>query len=225
MRHPAAAGLDVGAALSAAGPRIALIGADDLYLAGLGVLLAGEGDFSVQLLQGPGAAAQHALRRDPPALAVVEFIDMDADAALARAADAIAAAPATPVVGIIGSADPVLARDLLQAGVHACLTRSASKAQLFDAVCHALRGDRYLCPAVAVALATLGQTAGPLDLNVRERKVLQLIGRGYTNREIGHAMHLSVRTIETHRASLVRKTGLPRRADLVRHAALLGLRA
>ena len=56
-----------------------------------------------------------------------------------------------------------------------------------------------------------------------ESEVLALIGRGYTNQEIARALHRSVRSVEMHRAALVRKIGSRRRSDLVRTARMMGL--
>jgi two-component system response regulator NreC len=60
-------------------------------------------------------------------------------------------------------------------------------------------------------------------LSRRERQVLRLLALGHTNREIGGLLHLSVRTAESHRASLQRKLGLTTRAQLVRFALVHGL--
>jgi two-component system response regulator NreC len=55
-------------------------------------------------------------------------------------------------------------------------------------------------------------------LSARESEVLRLIALGYTSAEIGCKLHLSRRTIETHRASIHRKLGLATRAELVHFA-------
>jgi two-component system response regulator NreC len=66
---------------------------------------------------------------------------------------------------------------------------------------------------------------GPDGLSLREVEVLRLIGLGYTNTEIGERLALSVRTVESHRASIHRKLGLTTRAELVRYALRRGLLA
>jgi DNA-binding NarL/FixJ family response regulator len=60
-------------------------------------------------------------------------------------------------------------------------------------------------------------------LTARERDVLRLLALGYTNREIACELHLSVRTVEFHRASMRRKLGLGARRELVRFAFAQGL--
>jgi DNA-binding CsgD family transcriptional regulator len=60
-------------------------------------------------------------------------------------------------------------------------------------------------------------------LTGREREVLALLASGHTNREIGHALHISERTVETHRAHVTEKLGVRGRAELYRAALRLGL--
>jgi DNA-binding NarL/FixJ family response regulator len=70
-------------------------------------------------------------------------------------------------------------------------------------------------PAIAASRAP--------DLTPRETEVLQAIAQGYTNRQIAERLHLSVRTVETHRANLRAKLSIHSRAGLVRYAAEHGL--
>ncbi len=66
-------------------------------------------------------------------------------------------------------------------------------------------------------------TAGHDALTERERDVLRLIALGHTNPEIAARLHLSVRTVESHRARIQRKLGRSTRAELVRYALEHGL--
>lgn len=60
-------------------------------------------------------------------------------------------------------------------------------------------------------------------LSVRETEVLRLIALGHTSAEVARQLHLSPRTVETHRARINRKLGLTKRAELVRYALRRGL--
>jgi DNA-binding CsgD family transcriptional regulator len=60
-------------------------------------------------------------------------------------------------------------------------------------------------------------------LTAREREVLYLAARGLTNREIAMALFISPRTVETHRANLMRKLNLRTQADLIRYALRRGI--
>jgi len=61
------------------------------------------------------------------------------------------------------------------------------------------------------------------QLTPREVQVLKLIVQGYTNRQVGAELNISVRTVEGHRANLAGKLGLQSRVDLVRYARERGL--
>ena len=60
-------------------------------------------------------------------------------------------------------------------------------------------------------------------LSARETQVLRLIALGHTSQEVALELHLSPRTVETHRARINRKLGLSKRAELVRYALRCGL--
>jgi len=60
-------------------------------------------------------------------------------------------------------------------------------------------------------------------LTPRERDVLGLLAIGYTNREAAGELHISVRTVETHRAAILAKLGVRTRAELVRYARASGM--
>ena len=63
----------------------------------------------------------------------------------------------------------------------------------------------------------------PAALSERERQVLELVALGYTHKEVGESLSVSVKTVETYRSRLSEKLGLRSRAELVRFALELGL--
>jgi DNA-binding CsgD family transcriptional regulator len=78
-----------------------------------------------------------------------------------------------------------------------------------------VRGEEYVSPRVAAGLAARRRVVEEDGLSPRETEVLRLIALGYTSTEIACMVHLSRRTIETHRANIHRKLGLSTRAQLV----------
>ena len=202
---------------------VAVVGDGGFPLHAIAVMLADEGGFAVRELHRGDGDVGGVLRRSGTAAALLA-LDRGAPEALAlQVRDIAAAAPGTALVAILHGADPVLARDVLDAGARGCLTVVATTAELFEAVSRVLDGEQYVSPVLALAFVRFGETNGPADLTQREREVLRLLALGFTNREIGRAMHLSVRTIETHRSRVQGKLGTSRRADLVRHAVAAGL--
>lgn len=88
-----------------------------------------------------------------------------------------------------------------------------------------LRGERFLgkgidIPAVRRSLRKLDtNAAGLLDkLSPREREVLKLLAEGYSGPQVAKMLNLSPRTIDTHRANMLKKLGFHRQTELVRFA-------
>jgi two-component system response regulator NreC len=126
----------------------------------------------------------------------------------------------TGVVVLTMQNDPAFAREALQAGARGYVLKEAADAELVQAVRAAASGGTYLNPALGARLAAAPPSpAGPPDgLTGRELEILRLIALGHTNAEIAGRLFLSVRTIESHRAHIQRKTGRSTRAELVRYA-------
>ncbi len=122
----------------------------------------------------------------------------------------------------------------VQAGAHGYLRKDTTPADLRAAVRAVHGGDAYFSPGVArhltdalrastPAAGTASSAAALAELTNREREVLQGIARGQMNKEIGAALGISVRTVESHRDSLMRKLQLRSPAALTRFAIEAGL--
>lgn len=125
--------------------------------------------------------------------------------------------------------DETLAREALRAGAAGYIIKQAAEAELISAIHTVQIGDVYVPPKMLRALLTepkSASTPGPRPeelLTPRELDVLNLIVRGYTNRQVADELKLSVRTVEGYRANLTEKLELHNRADLVRYARQHGL--
>ena len=121
------------------------------------------------------------------------------------------------------AAEDVIA--VIRSGARGYVTKTISSADLADAVRRVNEGDAVFSPRLAGFVLdafadTHPQVLDPeLDrLSAREREVLRLIARGYTYREIAGELHLSVKTVETHVSSVLRKLQLSNRHQLTRWA-------
>jgi two-component system, NarL family, response regulator NreC len=131
-------------------------------------------------------------------------------------------APETAIVVLTMQNDPRGARDLLRAGAAGYVLKQAAERQLGEAIRAAARGDSYIDPELGGALAKL--EADPLEgLGERELELLRLVALGFTNREIGEQLFLSVRAIEVNRSKLFEKLGIESRPDLVQFAIANGV--
>lgn len=119
---------------------------------------------------------------------------------------------------------------MLQAGATGYVVKRAPADEVIQAVKGAHRGEAVLHPTAAKLLirdylsrVERGEEASYDALSDREREILKLIAEGKTNKEIAELLYLSVKTIQTHRANLMRKLGMHDRTELVKYAIRKGL--
>jgi DNA-binding NarL/FixJ family response regulator len=126
--------------------------------------------------------------------------------------------PETEIVVLTMEPSPVFAQQALDAGAVGFVLKHRANDELTAAVKRAARGQEYLSPHVAAGVQALRQAVSGDGLSPRETEVLRLIALGHTSVEIAAKLHLSRRTVETHRAHVHRKLALRTRAELVQYA-------
>ena len=116
-----------------------------------------------------------------------------------------------------------LLQEALDIGARGYILKRAVESELINAIYAAARGDLYIDPAMTMGL--LQQPLKPSPSAViteattpRETEVLNLIAQGYTNRQVSEMLCISIRTVESHRASIMDKLNLQSRVELVRYA-------
>jgi DNA-binding NarL/FixJ family response regulator len=126
-------------------------------------------------------------------------------------------------LSVSDAAEDVIA--VIRAGARGYVTKSISPADLAAAIRRVRDGDAVFSPRLAgfVLDAFRGRLDGPVDpeldqLTAREQEVLRHIARGYTYKEVARRLHLSVKTVETHVSSVLRKLQLSSRHELTRWA-------
>lgn len=135
--------------------------------------------------------------------------------------------PAVRVLILSMHTDPGYVREAMQAGTAGYVLKDAGVEELELAIRAALRGERYLDPRVSKQVIEgyvrgLEAPEGP-ELTPRQREILQLIAEGRSTREIAQRLHVSVKTVETHRAQLMDRLGIRDVAGLTRYAIRIGL--
>ena len=125
--------------------------------------------------------------------------------------------------------DDALLREAVKSGASGYILKQAAESELISAIQIVMRGDMYIDPSMLRRLiqeqpqsANAGHESIE-PLTPREIDVLRLIVQGYTNRQVGEELKISVRTVEGHRANLSGKLGLRSRVELVRYAREHGL--
>ncbi|MBA2515684.1 MAG: response regulator transcription factor [Solirubrobacterales bacterium] len=117
--------------------------------------------------------------------------------------------------------------DALKAGAAGYVLKREVDHALLDAVRAVSRGEAFLTNAVERSLIRewmSDDSTGPDEpLSPREQEVLKLIAEAYTNKRIAETLHVAEKTVESHRANLLRKLGMRDRVELVRYAIRRGL--
>lgn len=114
---------------------------------------------------------------------------------------------------------------VVRAGARGYVTKAISPEELSEAIVRVATGEPVFSPRLAgFVLDTfspypVGSVDAELDLiSDREREVLQLIARGYTYREVGNELFISIKTVESHVSAVLRKLQLSNRSELTRWA-------
>jgi two-component system response regulator NreC len=208
------------------GEIITVMLADDhaIVRAGLRLLLEAERGLSVVAEAGDIPDVLRKVRGHRPRVLVLD-LNLPGGSGLAAIPSIREQSPETRIVVLTMQNDPVFAREALSAGALGYVLKEAADSELVAAVRYAAEGQLYVNPGLGVRLATqvAGASDPPAALSVRETEVLGLIADGYTNTEIASQLCLSVRTIESHRAHIHRKTGRTTRSELVALARELGV--
>jgi two-component system, NarL family, response regulator NreC len=131
--------------------------------------------------------------------------------------------PASRVLAVSSQAAPSSVRQAISAGASGYVPKRASDHELVDAIHKVAAGGRYVEPDLGAQLVVADGTPALEPLSERERDVLHLLALGYTNQEIGKKLFISSRTVDTHRAHIMRKLRLETRTELVLFALANGL--
>lgn len=137
--------------------------------------------------------------------------------------------PAVRVLILTVHEDESLLREAIQAGAAGYIVKRAAETELVNAIQAACRGDLYVHPSMTrslfkeLAAPPVSQPTLTESLTPREIDVLRLLAKGYTNRQIGDVLNLSMRTVEGHRSNLLSKLNLHSRVELTSFAEEHGL--
>ncbi|MFQ3661951.1 MAG: response regulator transcription factor [Chloroflexaceae bacterium] len=210
---------------------LTIVLADDHHVvrSGLRVLLENEMPCTVVGEAGNGPEALAMVERLQPDLLIADLI-MPGLSGLEVARQARIVSPNTRIVILSMHADESYVREALRAGVTAYVLKETLSTEFLYAIQQAAQGRRYLSPPLSDRAidAYASQTAETnLDLyetlTAREREILYLAAQGLTSAEIAEHLMIGVRTVDTHRASMMRKLGLHTPLDLIRYAVRRGI--
>ncbi len=199
--------------------------ADDhgVVRAGLRALVAAEPDLELIGEASGGYEAIDLVEKNLPDVLVLDLSMPDLDG-IAVTRELHGRFPGLRILILTIHEDEALLREAVAAGAAGYILKRAAERELIAAIGVVCRGDLYVDPGFLRDM--LGESAAPSTsdlvstdaLTVREKDVLRLIAQGYTNRQIGEQLSISVRTVEGHRANIQDKLDLHSRVELIRFA-------
>ena len=199
---------------------ITVVLADDHELVRNGIRLVLEAEPDIEVVA-EAADAEEAARKAlayKPSVLVLD-LNMPGKPSLELIPAIRESAPDTAILVLTMQTEPAFAREALRGGARGFVIKHSAAAELVDAIRSVVAGQTYINPALGARIAAEPEPEGPPDrLTPRETEVLSLLALGYTNPEIAEKLVLSVRTVETHRANIQRKSGLSTRAELIAYA-------
>jgi two-component system response regulator NreC len=204
--------------------------ADDhaIVRAGLRALLAEEAAFDLVGEAAGGVEAIELVEKTDPDVLILDLSMPDLDG-ISVTRKIKPQFPSLKVLILTLHEDEALLKEAIKAGAAGYILKQAAEAELISALRTILRGDLYVDPSMVRGL--LEESRSPQvkqkdqteSLTQRETEILRLIVEGYTNRQIGQELNISIRTVEGHRANISDKLGLHSRVELVRYARNNGL--
>ena len=135
--------------------------------------------------------------------------------------------PHLPILVLSALDEAVYAERMLSVGANGYITKQAPSEQFLVSLRRVLDGNIYVSEAVGhnmirkYAAGGAYISADPIDrLSNRELQILLMIGKGMSTRQTAHSLHLSIKTVESHRQRIKRKLNLSTGSQLVRYAML-----
>lgn len=198
--------------------RIFIADDHELLRAGLRRLVENHPDWEVSGEAADGTTVAEMVRQQKPDVLILDVALPGANG-LAIAAEISKTAPTVATLIYTGDDDPAVIYGAFEAGAKSFIRKTDDRNHLIAAIEALARQKPYLTPDVAeILLAAQFRTDRAQELTVREREIVRLVCEGKSNQEVAALLDISTRTVEVHRASVMRKLQLDAFADLVRYA-------
>lgn len=208
--------------------RLLLVDDHAMVREGLRALLEAQTDLDVVEEAKTGQEAVDMVRQHRPDIVLMD-VTMPVMNGIEATRAIVAMGLGTRVLGLTVHENSEYFFQMLAAGASGYILKGETSAELVGAIRSVFQGGVYLTPLMAGHVVSeyhrfrdKALKAGDDGLTGRESEVLRLIAKGFTNQEIAEALHLSVYTVQTHRAHIMRKLGLENRQQLMKYAVRKG---
>ena len=212
--------------------RIVLVDDHKLLREGLKSLLEDEADLEVVGEAEDGHECVSLVKRLQPDLVVMD-VGMPGLNGMDATRQVLADNPGVKILALSMHTDKRFASGMLQAGASGYLLKDAAYDELIRALRTVAAGKTYLSPAITEVVVEdyvqrlgggEGEAGGAFSvLSAREREVLQAMAEGRSTREIAADLHVSVKTVESHRMTIMNKLDIRSVAELTKYAVREGL--
>jgi DNA-binding NarL/FixJ family response regulator len=204
--------------------RIVIVDDHPLFRKGLEQLIHSDGAFAVCGEAGNAAEAMDVIRELDPDLAIVD-LSLPGANGIELIKNIRAEFPKLPILVLSMHDESLYALRALRAGAEGYVMKHEAMANVIQAIHEVFSGRPYLSPAMASQIITKfaqGPSKGEVDpmerLSDRELEILELIGKGNEVPQIAKTLHLSPKTVETHRAHIKEKLNLANARQVARFA-------
>lgn len=208
--------------------RVLLVDDHRMMREGLRALLAGAPDLEIVGEASDGRAALELVRTLSPDVVVMD-VGMPELNGIEATRRIRTESPGVKVVALSTHRNSSYVHHMLEAGATGYVLKISAYDELLRAVRTVSLGKTYLSPEIAGGVVERSTQPHPRgasaysSLGAREREVLQLVAEGKTSAETARKMHISVKTVESHRRNIVQKLGLHGTAELTKYAIREGL--
>jgi DNA-binding NarL/FixJ family response regulator len=206
--------------------RILLVDDHRLILQGLRALLQQERDFEIVGEATDGRSAIARIAELQPDVIVMD-LQMPELHGVEATRQAMMLRKQIKVIGLSARTDPQATREMFSAGARGYVIKQAAFEELVEAIRSVANDQVYLSPSVADFMVGEGVNGAgsrrSFSLSPREREVMQLLAEGKSTKEAAACLHVSPKTVETHRRNLMEKIHVESIAELTKYAIREGI--
>jgi DNA-binding NarL/FixJ family response regulator len=201
-----------------------------LFREGLKAMLSAEPAFEIVGEAKDGLEAIHCVKQNQPDLLLLD-LSMPKLSGFSVMKEIKKLSPEIKILALTIHESDQYVLEAFEAGAEGYCIKDASREELLAAINTVLEGNAYISPAI-VDNVMEGYLEGRKKIKSkttwdtitsREREVLKLLAEGYLNKEIGELLHISVKTVEKHRANIMNKLNMHNAAALTAYAIEKGL--